>query len=347
MTLGSAPPPEGRRGLGLLLGLVGAVILGSAAGWFYFARLRPAATTVATLSPEALAAQARVRELEERIAQLEREKVEAETAAAEEARQKVEAQAGGRPVDPAAVQRAQDEARRRARAEQERRQQEEMDRLASEKQAEEQRLAEASPPPAPVPVATPTPTPIPVPPASAPAATGESNVPAGAPATGAATPAGAGAAPVSVTAPGVAEVPPPAGTSGAPLEPPPASAAAVPPATVGGVPPAPAPTPVRRGALVDVNDPTVTPPVLVRQPAVTYPELARVARVEGVVELRALVDENGSVVQVTLVKSSRPGYRFEAEAERLTRLRKYRPATKGGVPVRTWLPIVVNFKSTR
>ena len=104
---------------------------------------------------------------------------------------------------------------------------------------------------------------------------------------------------------------------------------------------------MRRGTLVDVSDPTVTPPALVRQPAVIYPEMARQARMEGVVELRALVDENGNVIDVKLVRTSRPGYRFEAEADRHTRGRKYRPATKGGVAVRVWLPIIVNFKAAR
>ena len=91
----------------------------------------------------------------------------------------------------------------------------------------------------------------------------------------------------------------------------------------------------------------MTPPVLVRQITVVYPDIARQARVEGVVELKALVDENGQVAEVKVVRSSRPGYRFEAEAERTTRARRYRPATKGGVAVRVWLPIVVNFKSAR
>jgi protein TonB len=104
---------------------------------------------------------------------------------------------------------------------------------------------------------------------------------------------------------------------------------------------------VRRGALVALGDPGVTPPVLLRRPADGYPETARQARVEGVVELRALVDENGAVVNVEMVRSSRPGYRFEMEAERQARGRRYRPATKDDVPVRVWLPIVVSFKLAR
>ena len=127
MTLGAAAvAPGGRRGLWLLVGLLAAVVLGGGAGWVYFVKLRassasPAGGTDGTIARE------RVRELEARIAQLEREKAEAETRSAEEARLTVEAQAaaGGVTADPAAIVRAQEEARQRARAEQEQRQQEE------------------------------------------------------------------------------------------------------------------------------------------------------------------------------------------------------------------------------
>jgi len=331
MTLGASAPPESRKGLWLMLGLLALVLVGGGAGSLYFLKGRgPASTLPTTLSPEAVAAQARVRELEARIAQLEREKVAAETAAAEEARRKVEAQAGGRPVDPAAMQRAQEEARRRARAEQEQRQQEELALLATEKKTEERRLAEASPPPtpeavpaaAPIPTPTTTPTPTPTPtPTATPTPATEAPPAAGPPAGG--TPA---------------TVPPPA-TSVTP-------AVAAP--TTAAPPLAPPATPaVRRGTLVEANDPAVTLPVLLRQPPVAYPEIARQARVEGVVEIRALVDENGNVINVSLVRTTRPGYRFEAEAERHIRGRKYRPATKGGVAVRIWMPIVVNFKAAQ
>ena len=98
-----------------------------------------------------------MRELEARIAQLEREKAAAESHAAEEARVSVEKQAaaGGQPADPAAIARAQEEARRRAREEQERKQQEELLRLADEKRAEELRLRGRRRTPAPTPAATP------------------------------------------------------------------------------------------------------------------------------------------------------------------------------------------------
>ena len=135
MTLGGTAVASGRRrGLWLLLGVLGALVVGGGAGFLYFVKLRGRATPPAP-SAEASAAQARVHELEARIARLEREKAEAETRAADEARRTVEAQAAsrGRAVDPAAVQRAQEEARQRARTEQEQKQQEERHRLAEER----------------------------------------------------------------------------------------------------------------------------------------------------------------------------------------------------------------------
>jgi protein TonB len=307
MTLGAgAQARGGRGGLWLLLGLLAAVVLGGGGGWYYFVKVRPSSPSVAP-GVDTAGAQARVRELEARIAQLEREKAAAETKAADDARNtlEAEAQAGGRKADPVAIERAQEEARRRARAEQEARQEEERRRIAEEKKAEEQRLAEATPPPTPEPTPVAMPTSSPTPAAEAMVAT----LPA--------------ATPVGTSAP--TPVPTPAAPPAATPEPSPVA-------------------PERRGALVDINDPAIVPPVLVRQPPVAYPDIARQARVDGVVQLRALVDENGRVVDVKLVRSSRPGYRFETEAERHVRARRYRPATMGGVAVRVWLPIIVNFK---
>jgi TonB family protein len=157
-----------------IAGVLALVAISAGAGYYLVLRLAPAATTpTSTLSPEAAAALARVKELEERLATLEREKAEAETRAAEEARKKIESQAAarGQAADPEAVQRAQEEARLRAREEQDRRQREETARLAELKRAEEQRLAEerrraeeaaaaATAPPTAAPVATPTPEPV-------------------------------------------------------------------------------------------------------------------------------------------------------------------------------------------
>lgn len=321
------------RSLVLVIGVIGAVGLGGGAGWLYFVAQRRAARA-AQASAEQVAADARVRELEARIAQLEREKAEAEARAAEEARTSLEqaAAAGGRPADPAAIARAQEEARGRAREEQERRQRQELERLAAERQAEQQRLAAAqATAPSPTPTPAPTPTPLPAPPtptptpalAAAAAATATATAPAppGGPPAPASTPAGPGL--------GLATA-----TEGVPVPTPPAASPA-------------AAAAVRPGDLVEFNDPALRPPVILTQARVQYPPIALAARIEGIVELRALVDAQGSVSEVTIVRCTRPGARFEEAAERHVRSRKYRAATKDGVPVRVWLPIVVNFKVTR
>ena len=173
LTLGTAPAASSSRGgLALAFGLL--LLLAAAAGaWFFYQRGQaPAAgatTSAPTLTPEAQAAMARVKELEDRIAQLEREKIAAEAKAVSDARQKVEAAAaarGGR-VDPAALARAQEEARQRARGEQEKKQQEELGRIAEQRRAEEKRIAEASPSPPAATPATPLATPTPEPTAAA------------------------------------------------------------------------------------------------------------------------------------------------------------------------------------
>jgi TonB family protein len=91
-----------------------------------------------------IAAQQRVKELEEKLAALEAEKKAAEAKAADDAKTKVEAQAKakGQEVDPGALLRAQEDARQRARLEEERKQKEELRRVEDQKRAEEAHLAE-------------------------------------------------------------------------------------------------------------------------------------------------------------------------------------------------------------
>jgi TonB family protein len=170
------------------------VLVAGAGAAYYFLAMRkaspPAPSPTAappTLSAEALAAQARIKELEDKLKALEEEKAQAAAAAADEAKKKVEAQAAarGQAVDPAAVEKAQEEARRKSKAEQERRQLEETRRLEEQKKGEEARIAEekrraeeqaraeaaaaaaaaaaATPSPTPSPTPTPTPTPTPSP----------------------------------------------------------------------------------------------------------------------------------------------------------------------------------------
>jgi len=173
-----------------------------------FSAPAPAPLTPApTMNATERAALERVRELESRLAALEAEKVAAEQKAAEEATKKVEAQAKarGKAVDPAELQRAQDDARKKAQAEQaalvaaerqkiedERRRAEEARAAEATRAAEAARLAEPTPaPPTPTPaIATATPLPTVAAPAPAAAVVAPPTVPAAAPSQGSASPSG-------------------------------------------------------------------------------------------------------------------------------------------------------------
>jgi len=141
---------EIRKGkLPLVAGGVAAVLLiGAIAAWLVArGRSAPAAPpppAPTTLSADAQAAVQRVKELEEKLKAIEEEKAAAEAKAANDAKKKMEAQAAakGTAVDPAALQKAQEDAARKARVEQEKKAELERQRLEEEKRAEEARLAE-------------------------------------------------------------------------------------------------------------------------------------------------------------------------------------------------------------
>ena len=290
----AADTPGSSRGLWIGLALMAVVVVGAGA-WFVLGRRSPVATATptTTLPAEVLAARARVKELEDRIAQMERERTEAETKAADEARKKLEAQAAakGKLVDPAAVQKAQEDARQKARAEQDRKQQEELARIAEARRAEEKRIAEASPSP---PLPTPTPEPV-------------------------------AAAPATPT-------------------PEPTVAAAVPPATAAAPPAAAGAESTTPGMLVDAADPRLVRPVLVSEVKARFPLAAEKMRISGTVEVLALIDETGHVVEASVVRVQPAKIGFEQEALAHVRTRRYKPATRDGVPVKVRIAIVVNFK---
>jgi TonB family protein len=156
----------------------------------------PAPAAAPTMNAAESAALARVRELETRLAALESEKQAAEQKAAEEATALVEARAKarGRAVDPKELQRAQDEARKKAQADQETRLSAERQKIEDErKRAEEARIPEGPKPEGtPAPTATPSATP-----ALAPSVSSPTNTPAPPESASNPTPAPAQAAPLT------------------------------------------------------------------------------------------------------------------------------------------------------
>ncbi len=94
-----------------------------------------------------------------------------------------------------------------------------------------------------------------------------------------------------------------------------------------------------------MNDPGLTPPVVLSQSCPPYPPLALERRLSGTARLTAVVDEAGADVQVSRVRASPSGVGFEDAATKCVLSRVYRPATKQGVPVRVRVPIRIEFRA--
>lgn len=103
-----------------------------------------------------------------------------------------------------------------------------------------------------------------------------------------------------------------------------------------GAPDAPPPEPttpeVEVGALVERGEPGVENPECIECPPVRYPEAARQNRLEGVVELSFIIDENGDVTDVEVQRSA--GEIFDPAVVDAVRQWRWEPATKHGVPVK-------------
>lgn len=106
--------------------------------------------------------------------------------------------------------------------------------------------------------------------------------------------------------------------------------------------PAPEPEPVQPGQLVEMG-PGVTPPRIVDRPSPRYPPSARRLGKVATVQLRVLVDENGRVLETEQV-GSKVGFGFDQEALNAARETSWRPAMQGGVPVKMWIDLRIEFR---
>jgi protein TonB len=112
---------------------------------------------------------------------------------------------------------------------------------------------------------------------------------------------------------------------------PPASAAASVPESGG----------VRQGDLVSPG-PGVTPPRVVRAPALSYPPLAKRMQREATVGVRVLVDENGRAAELQPT-GSKAGFGMDEAAVDYARNCVWEPARKNGIKVKMWFDLKVSF----
>jgi TonB family protein len=99
---------------------------------------------------------------------------------------------------------------------------------------------------------------------------------------------------------------------------------------------------VREGDVVDVND-LDSPPHVSRFGALPYPPMALRQRAEATILATALIDENGNVEDVRILRGDKR-YGFEDAAVRAVRATKFTSPVKDGKRVKSWFPVPVNFK---
>ena len=85
----------------------------------------------------------------------------------------------------------------------------------------------------------------------------------------------------------------------------------------------------------------IVPPVVLERGAVRYTREAMLQKIQGVVGLSCIVEVDGSVGDVRVVRSLDPG--LDREAIAAAKQSRFKPATKDGVAVRVVIPLSIGF----
>jgi TonB family protein len=100
----------------------------------------------------------------------------------------------------------------------------------------------------------------------------------------------------------------------------------------------------RQGDLVEPGTPGLVEPQLLNFRKPTYPPMAKMRKVEGIVVISALVNEDGRVTDVRVLRGVNQNVGINEAARDAVLGSTFRPATKDGVRVKTYKTITVPFK---
>jgi protein TonB len=99
---------------------------------------------------------------------------------------------------------------------------------------------------------------------------------------------------------------------------------------------------IHEGDVVDVSD-LDTPPHTIRGVQPAYPPMAVRQRAEATILVTALINENGDVLDVKVLRGDKR-FGFEEAALRAVRATKFSPPIKDGKRVKSWFAMPVIFK---
>lgn len=86
------------------------------------------------------------------------------------------------------------------------------------------------------------------------------------------------------------------------------------------------------------------PPKPIESVEPIYPEMARLAGVQGDVWVKALIDKNGNVRDVIISKESGASAGFEESAIAAARATSWKPAFSNGQPLAVWISYKISFR---
>ena len=88
------------------------------------------------------------------------------------------------------------------------------------------------------------------------------------------------------------------------------------------------------------------PPEIIKSHPPHYPDMARLMGVEGKVILRLLIDEEGDVIDVKVLRTIASDFRsgFERASIKAAKQYKYKPAILDGKPVPCWAKVTIKYK---